>query len=171
MRATRFWTGLGCVAASAVLLMAQADRKPGLYEMTSNMTWQQSPFPAGMQMPPGAHNPFGGGPHTSQVCLTQELIDRYGGPVPQSRGDCQVKNMVKNTTGMTADYVCTGSMSGTGRLEANWTGSGQSHSKVHFTGTMQMGQRSTPVEWTMESTSNYKGSDCGSVKPMPLPPE
>ena len=34
---------------------------------------------------------------------------------------------------------------------------------------MQMGQNATPVEWTVNSTSTYKGPDCGSVKPMPMP--
>ena len=170
MRKTRIWAPVGCcLVAAAMLLFAQANRKPGLYETTATMTWQQSPFPAGMQMPAGGNSPFGGGPHTSQVCITQEMIDRYGGPMPQSRGDCQVKNMVKSATGMTADYVCTGQMSGSGKLEASWTETGQSHSKVHFTGNMQMGQRSTPVEWTMDSTSTFKGSDCGSVKPMAVP--
>jgi hypothetical protein len=134
------------------------------------MTWQQSPFPAGMPTPPGGNSPFGGGPHTSQVCVTQEMIDRYDGPMPQSRGECQVKNMEKSATGMTADYVCTGHMTGTGKLEASWTETGESHSKLHFTGTMQMGQRSTPVEWTVDSTSTYKGSDCGNVRPVPIPP-
>ena len=172
MRKNSFWVPVGCtLVASAMLLMAQADRKPGLYEMTSTMTWQQSPFPAGMQMPAGANSPFGGGPHTMQVCITQEMIDRYGGPVPQSRGDCRMKNMQKSASGMTADYVCTGQMNGTGKVESNWSESGQSHSKVHFTGTMQMGPQSTPVEWTMESNSTYKGADCGSVKPIPIKSE
>ncbi len=169
MRKFRLWVPVGCLAASALLLFAQADRKPGLYEMTSNMSWQQSPMPQGMQMPP--NSPFGGGPHTSQVCVTQQMIDRYGGPMPQSRGECQMKNMTKSATGMTADYVCTGHMSGSGKMEASWTPNGESHSKVHFTGTMQMGQRSAPVEWTIDTTSVYKGADCGSVKPIALPPE
>ena len=164
MRKFRTWVPVACcLFVSALLLTAQADRKPGLYETTANMTWQQSPMPNGMQMP-------GGGPHTSQVCVTQEMIDRYGGPMPQSRGECQMKNMNKSATGMTADYVCTGHMAGTGKMEANWTPGGQSHSKIHFTGTMQMGPNSAPVEWTIESTSTYKGADCGSVKPLPLPP-
>jgi hypothetical protein len=34
---------------------------------------------------------------------------------------------------------------------------------------MQMGQNSRPIEWTSESTSVYKGPDCGSVKPLPMP--
>jgi hypothetical protein len=33
---------------------------------------------------------------------------------------------------------------------------------------MQMGPNSTPVEYTIESVSTYKGADCGSVKPMPM---
>jgi hypothetical protein len=152
------------------MLFAQANRKPGLYDVTATMTWQQSPLPPGVQMPAGANNPFSGAPHTSQVCVTQEMIDRFGGPVPQSaRGDCQVKNQNMTATGMTADYVCTGQMSGTGKLEGTWGEGGMSHSKVHFTGTMAMGQRSTPIEWTMDTTSTFKGSDCGSVKPMALP--
>jgi hypothetical protein len=171
MRKFRFWIPVGsCFMLAAVLLIAQQGRKPGLYETTSTMTWQQSPMPAGMHMP--ANSPFGGGPHTSQVCVTQEMIDRYGGPMPQSRGECQVKNMVRSATGMTADYVCTGQMSGTGKLEANWSEAGEAHSKLHFTGNMSMGQHgSKPVEWTIESNSTYKGADCGSVKPMPLPPQ
>jgi Protein of unknown function (DUF3617) len=170
MRKFRFWVPVGCcLAVSALLLLAQSDRKPGLYETTSNMTWQQSPLPPGMQMPAGANSPFGGGPHTSQVCVTQQMIDRYGGPMPQSHGDCQAKNMTRSATGMSGEWVCTGHMNGTGKFESTWTPSGESHTKVHFTGTMQMGQRSAPVEWTMESTSTYKGADCGSVQPPPLP--
>jgi hypothetical protein len=41
-----------------------------------------------------------------------------------------------------------------------------SQTKVHFTGTMQMGPRSAPVGWTMQATSTYKGPDCGNVKPV-----
>ncbi|HKF49291.1 MAG TPA: DUF3617 domain-containing protein [Terracidiphilus sp.] len=172
MRKNRFWIPVGCcVVATAMLLMAQPNRNPGLWEVTSTMTWQQSPFPAGMQMPQGGNSPFGGGPHTSQVCVTQEMIDRYGGLVPQTRGNCQITNVQKTASGMTADYACTGQMNGKGKVESNWSADGTSTSKLHFTGTMQMGPRSTPIEWTMESNSVFKGADCGSVKPMPLPPQ
>lgn len=172
MRKIAFWAPVGCCfVAAAALLVAQSNRKPGLYDVNSTMTWQQSPLPPGVQMPAGANSPFGGGPHTSQVCVTQEMIDRYGGPTPQSRGDCQVSNVNKTANGMTADYICTGHMNGTGKLEGSWNETGESHSKVHFTGTMQMGQRSAPIEWTLESTSTFKSADCGSVKPMAMPPK
>lgn len=164
MRTFRFWVPMaGCILMSALLLIAQANRKPGLYQTTSTMTWVQSPFPAGMPVP-------GSAPTTMPVCITQQMIDRYDGPVPHSRGDCEVKNMVRNATGMSADYVCSGHMNGTGKVETHWTLNGESHSKIHFTGTLAMGQQgSRPVEWTMESTSVYKGADCGSVKPAPMP--
>lgn len=168
MRKNRLWIPAGCcVIATAVLVMAQANRHPGLYESTTTMTWQQSPFPAGMQAPP--NSPFGGGPHTTQVCVTQEMIDRYGGAPPQSRGNCHMENINKTADSMSADWICTGQMAGRGTVSSNWSGEGTATSKVHFTGTMQMGQRSTPVEWTMESTSTYKGPDCGSVKPIQMP--
>ena len=168
MRKTGFWIPAGlCLAFIAVLAIAQGTRRPGLWESTTSMTFQQSPFPPNIQMPP--NSPFGGGSHVTQVCVTQEMIDRYGGPAPQSRGDCQMSNMVKRDNGMTADWVCTGQMAGRGNLETTWTEDGHSHTKIHFTGTMQMGPRSTPVEWTMDSTSTYKGADCGSVKPLQMP--
>jgi hypothetical protein len=167
MRKSALWAPVGCcLVAAAAILFAQSSQKPGLYEVTTTMTWQQSPFPQGMQMPAGANSPFGGGPHTSQVCVTQEMIDKYGGPAPQTRGDCQVKNENRTATGMTGDYACTGQMEGAGKLEATWSEAGQGHTHLHFTGTMHMGPRTTPIEWTMESTATFKGADCGSVKPM-----
>jgi hypothetical protein len=164
MRTTRLWIpACCCVAATALLLMAQPTQRAGLYETTSNMTWQQSPMPNGMQMP-------GGGPHTTQACVTQEMIDKYGAPPPQqSRGNCQMTNVNKTATGMTGDWICTGAMNGKGSVESTWTGDGKVTAKVHFTGVMQMGPQSRPIEWTMESTSVYKGADCGDVKPMQMP--
>jgi hypothetical protein len=70
---------------------------------------------------------------------------------------------------MTASMVCTGQVNGTGTVESDWTIPDHAKGKVHFVGTMQMGQNSRPIEWTSESTSVYKGPDCGSVKPLPMP--
>ena len=54
MRKTRVWIILSCcLFALAVVALAQAIRKPGLWEMTANMTWQQSPLPPGMNAAPG----------------------------------------------------------------------------------------------------------------------
>src|SRR5579871_6195126 len=169
--------GAKTLAVSAMVLVlgsmacGQDTRKPGLYEITTSMTWQQSPFPQGMQLPPQAAAAFGGAPHTSQMCLTQEMIDKYGAPMPQQnpRQSCQVSNVQKSATGMSADWVCTGAMSGKGSIESHWSPDGTVTGKVHFAGSMQMGPNPTPIEWTSTSTSVYKGPDCGSVKPLQMP--
>ena len=157
-----------CVLALGIFAWSQS-RKPGLWEMTSNMTWQQSPLPPGIKLPPGVNSPFAGGPTTSQVCLTQAQIDKYGAPTPQSHnGDCTVQNVVLKDTSMSADWVCTGRMAGKGTLQSSWAEPDHAKGTVHFVGTMQMGARSTPVEFTIESTSVYKGADCGSVQPLDM---
>jgi hypothetical protein len=162
MSKTRVSIALGCcLFALALAALAQAVRKPGLWEMTTNMVWQQSPMPNGMTMP-------GGGPHTTQVCLTQAMVEKYGAPMPQNR-DCQVSNVVMRATSMTADWVCTGRMAGKGTLESSWAIPDQAKGKVHFVGTIPMGANSKTIEYTIESTSVFKGSDCGSVKPLPMP--
>lgn len=165
MRNTRPWIAfIGCcLFALAVCAWAQ-NGKAGLWEVTTVMTWQQSPMPPGMTAPPGS--PFNGAPRTTQVCITQAQLDKYGGPPPQTRGDCQVSNIQKTPNSMSATITCSGQMSATGTVEASWTDAEHSKSRVHMTGTMQMGPRTTPVEWTVESTSVFQSADCGSVRPV-----
>ncbi len=171
MSKTRLCVAIGCCFFFlSTFASAQINRKPGLWEMTTTMTFQKSPMPAGVTMPSGGNSPFGGGPRTSQVCITQAMIDRYGAPVPQSHNNqCQVSNVQKRPDGMSADWVCTGMMAGKGSVESSWNDPDHATTKVHFLGSMQMGPNPTPVEYTMDSTSVYKGPDCGSVKPITLP--
>ena len=169
MRKTKLWTGMACCCLSlvAIVAWAQSSRKPGLWEATTTMTFQQSPMPPGMQAPPGS--PFSGAPRTTQVCVTQAMIDKYGGPLPQNRGQCQVSKVNMTPTGMTATLTCSGQVSGTGDVVTTFSDTNSVHTKVHFTGTMQMGPQSRPIEWTSETTSAYKGPDCGSVQPITIP--
>ncbi|HWT65410.1 MAG TPA: DUF3617 family protein [Terracidiphilus sp.] len=146
-----------CIVLLGVFAWAQG-RKPGLYEVTSKMTWQQSPFPGGMGP--------GGGAHTTQVCVTQEQIDKYGDVPPQTRSNCQVTDIKKESSSMHATITCSAPMAGTGTVETRWNSADSSHSTIHFTGNMQMGSDSKTIEWTVESDSTYKGADCGSVKPI-----
>ena len=170
MSKTRVWITLGCcLFVMAVFAWAQAIRKPGLWEMTATMTWQKSPLPPGMILPPGMKSPFSGSTNTTMVCLTQAMIDKYGAPVPSTQRDCQITNVVLNTSSMTATMVCTGKMNGTATMESSWASGDTAQGKMHFTGTMQSGPNSMPVEWTVDSTSVYKGPDCGSVQPLPMP--
>ena len=118
MNKTRVLLAMGfCLFFISLGASAQTNRKPGLWEMTTTMTWQKSPMPAGMTMPAGSNSPFGGGAHTTQVCLTQAMIDKYGAPPPQSRNNqCQMSNVHMNPGSMTADWVCSGMMSGKGSV-------------------------------------------------------
>jgi hypothetical protein len=158
------------VLALSPLAEAQSPLKPGLWEATITMTWQQSPFPAGVQLPPQAMAALGGAPRTVQYCLTQAMIDRFGGPLPETRRNCQITDVSKSSSGMTAAMVCTGPpMTGKGTIEAHWGDDGTVKGKAHFLGAVQMGPNPTPVEWSSESTSVFKSSDCGNVQPPAMP--
>jgi Protein of unknown function (DUF3617) len=157
----------GLMLVASTFARAQG-RKPGLWEITSSLTLQQSPFPPGMQMP--ASSPLAAGPHTSQACLTQAMIDKYGAPLPQSQaGDCSYANVNKTDHGMTADLMCTGRMTGKGTIETSWSDPEHAKSTAHFTGTVVGRNGTVPLEWTRESTSVFKSADCGDVKPVPMP--
>jgi hypothetical protein len=151
--------------AVAAVAWAQS-RKAGLWEVTTTLTLQQSPFPAGMKPPPDS--PLSGEPHTTQVCMTQAMIERYGVPYPQN-GECTVSNVKKSDHGMTADLSCSGRAVGTGTVESSWTDPEHATGSSHFTGTVQTRGGSRPIEWTRKSTSVFKSPDCGDVKPVEMP--
>jgi hypothetical protein len=173
---------------------AQSKQKPGLWEVTSTMSMAGMPqmpqgaqmpnvqLPPGVTLPPGVQMPQAGamsggsapgsfgGAHTTQVCVTQAMIDKYGGPYSNPpRGDCKVTNISIKDSGMTANIACTGQMTGNGTVQTTFTDSNSSQTKVHITGTMQMGPNSRPLDVTMQSNAVYKGADCGSVKPAVIP--
>ncbi|HXR39322.1 MAG TPA: DUF3617 domain-containing protein [Terracidiphilus sp.] len=169
-----------CLIGLAALAQAQSKQKPGLWEVTSSVNFggssmpQMPQMPPNVQLPPGVQMPQGGpmgGPRTTQVCVTQAMIDKYGGPYSSpTRGDCQLTNISIKDNGMTANIACTGQMTATGTVESIWPEPDTTQTKMHMTGTMQMGPNSHPVDITMQAKSVYKGPDCGSVKPLPMPP-
>jgi hypothetical protein len=98
------------------------------------------------------------------------MIDKYGAPMPQSRNnECQISNIVMHSSSMTADWICSGRMAGKGTLESSWTDPDHAVGKVHFVGAIPMGPNTKTIEYTIETSSIYKGPDCGSVKPPPMP--
>jgi len=154
MRKIHVWVIL---VLGVVALGAQAQgqsRKPGLWEITATVSM------AGMPQMPQM------GAHTTQVCVTQAMIDKYGSAYsgPQQK-DCQTTDVSVTPTGMTAKIVCTGQMSMTGTVTATFVDANTTKSTMHMT--MNMGGRS--MDMTTESTSTYKGPDCGSVKPLAVP--
>jgi hypothetical protein len=150
-----FLTMAGCAGAQT--------RKAGLWELTTTMNWQQSPFPAGS--PAGA-----AAPQTTEVCLTQAMIDKYGAIMPSTRnGACQITNVAMKPGGMTGEMQCTGTMSGKGTLESSSADGVHATGSVHFVGSMKTGAKTTPIEWRSKSSATFKSADCGSVKPAPMP--
>ena len=151
------WMGVGAVTASA------GTREAGLWELTTTTTWQKSPAVSG-----GGTGSLKDSTHTTQVCLTQDMIDKYGALLPQSRGECSLSNKILNPGSITADYVCTGTMNGKGDLVSTWVDSEHSKSSVHFVGTLRAGSTEQPIEWTTESVAVFKSANCGTVKPPAL---
>ena len=170
MRSTRICLALTCsLLLTGLAAHAQSSRKPGLYEVTSSMNIGGMSMP---QMPPGAQMPSGGNPmaapHTTQICVTQAMIDKYGGPNPApQRGTCEITDMTLKPNGMSATISCTGQMTASGSIESTWTADGVGKSTIHLSGTMGPGGRSMDI--TMQASSVYKGADCGSVQPMSVP--
>ena len=160
MRKSLILTTLVCsFLAMAALAWAQS-RKAGLWEMTTTTT-----FPPSLERMPGIPS---GAPHTSMVCLTQPLLEKYGAPLPQTRGGCRVTSLDKKEGSMTAELDCTGRNTGKMTAESSWTAD-RAKGTVHFAGTAMEGNSSRKMEWTATSVSVFKGEDCGSVKPYPMP--
>ena len=112
-----------CGLALGVFAHAQTRQKAGLWEATTTMSFggQSMPqMPAGTQLPPGVHMPPGmGGAHTTQVCVTQAMVDKYGGAYSAPpRGDCTMTSHSLTATGMKATISCTGHFTATGTVES-----------------------------------------------------
>ncbi len=157
---------LSIAAALACSILGAAagnaeTRKAGLWEITTTTTWQKITGGPGSFVDPAA-----GGARTHDVCLTQEMIDKYGALLPQSRGQCHIEDKAMRAGGSSASWVCTGRMKGKGELETQWTDVDHANGSLHFVGTIQIGSESKPVEWTTVSTSVFKSSDCGNIKPL-----
>jgi len=143
-----------CVVALAAQAKAQT-RKAGLWEVTSSMS--MSGVPNMPTMPA----------RTTQVCVTQAMIDKYGSPLNTPQGNCQMTGVSLTTTGMTANLTCSGRMSLTGTIQTTFVDANTSKTTVQMTTTTGNGQS---MSMTMQSTATFKGADCGSVQPMPMPP-
>ena len=114
-----------------------------------------------MQLPPQTHH--------EKVCLTQQMIDDYGFLLPHSHGQCSMENKHAEPGRITADYVCTGTMAGRGQLTSSWSDPEHVSGTLHFTGSMVVGSDSQPIEWTTESSAEFKDAQCGAIKPRMVP--
>jgi len=171
------WMAATCLLLAAATAGAQAKPKAGLWEYSTQMSMGGQPMqmpqlPAGVKLPAGVSMPQGmGGPMVSQVCITQDQIDKYGGPVSSPHhGNCEVTNLSKQSDGMTADIKCTGDMNATGTIVSKWSNGGNTaNTTMHMAGTMNAGGSPQPIDMTTQVNATYKGPDCGSVKPVQAP--
>ncbi len=154
MSKTRTWMMVGCCFI-ALAAGAQGQRKAGLWEVTSSTT--MSGMPNMPQM----------GSHTQQVCVTQAMIDKYGGPYSNPQmAECQVTNESMTPSGMSASLTCTGRMSMTGTIQTSFVDANTTKTTVQLNMAMGNGQS---MSMTMQATASYKGPDCGSVQPLAMP--
>jgi hypothetical protein len=152
----RIWFNL-CFFAITLTALAQ-ERKPGLYELTLT-TVTISPSPVTYP------------PRVSHVCLTQEMIDKYGAIVPDSiLKTCRFNNVLKKPGGTTAEIVCSGSIAGKGTLDVHWSDSEHAKGNIHFSGTIHPGESEIKMEWNALTSSVYKGADCSLIAPATTPP-
>jgi Protein of unknown function (DUF3617) len=161
MRRIQVSIAFGCCFLATAGLVQGQQRKAGLWELTTVTTFQQAPASMGAAGP---------ATRTSQICLTQQMIDKYGSILPMTSAACHLTNIVRKEQSMKADLVCAGPMNGTGTIESSFTAE-NAKGTVHFAGAIQQGENSVPIEWTSNSTSVFKSPDCGDVKPMPMPEE
>jgi len=160
MSNARVWMMLGfCLFALANFSAAQ-NRKAGLWSITTTMHYESQPATPG--------RPTASAPYTTSACLTQELIDKYGAPLPQVGGTCKITSLDKQAHSVKAEMACTGRNSGNATMESTWTATTATGS-VHFAGTPASGSSARVVKWSSTSTSVFKSKDCGNVQPFPMP--
>ena len=153
--------------SAAVIVFAQEQEAPhhygkaGLWEVTTTMTWQKSPVRTGT---PGG--PPAAGSHTTEVCLTQAMVDA-GALFPQSRGECHIQNKVVKPGSLTANYLCTGKMKGMGNVESSFPDLEHVTGSIHFLGTLDVDRKQLPIEWTTTSSAVFKTAQCPN---NPAPP-
>lgn len=146
---------------------AQESRKAGLWIISTNTRIQQpgeSPgnFSAGHQ---GASQEPAGVP----VCLTQDVVDKFGVILPPSLRDCELSNVVQGADSFHADMMCKGSYNGVGSIESTWTDADHVAGKVRFVSRTGEAGNGRQMTWTQESTATFRGSNCGDVKPRKIP--
>ena len=156
----------------ALPLAAQAARKPGLWEVTSSMTFNKG----GPQIPPeqlekmkqmGIEMPFNK-PVTMKHCLTKEEAERDDQPpAMRKESNCQTKDFQKSGGSFSAKLVCNGkNMTGEGDIKGTYSGGETYSGTTHFVGTSSHGGQQHDVDMTTEFSGKWLGSDCGDVKPV-----
>ena len=170
MRKQRVWIILAyCLFVATVFAWAQT-RKAGLWQIATTTKILQP------GEPPGSFVEHGNSSESSAavdgglpVCLTQEMIDKYGVILPPSLKDCELSHVTQTGNSFMADMTCKGSYNGMGSVESTWTDEDHVVGKVRFVAKTSGETNARSITWTQKSTAVFKGPDCGAVKPRKMP--
>ena len=159
---------------SSSAVWAAGKMKPGLWEMTvktdamKNMPklsaeQQEQMRKAGVNLP----NMQDGG-MTMKMCMTKEMTEREQTPGSgQSQLGCESKNAQQSGNSYSVDIVCnSATMKGEGKMKGVFNGSESYSSTYDFKGTVH----GRPTTQHHESNGKWLSADCGSVKPITVPP-
>ncbi|HXS14374.1 MAG TPA: DUF3617 family protein [Acidobacteriaceae bacterium] len=128
-------------APAPLKLPSSPPIKMGLWEATSSVSTARSTM-------------------KSRACVTPESYQEEVTRVPDG---CTVTNRVVTGNSLTADVSCTmpNGVSGTGHVQANFTGTDQVHTTIQIS--MAMGGRTTPIN--IISDAHFVQTDCGDIPP------
>lgn len=169
MRKTRVWITLGCCFAAPAIIVNAQNGKAGLWEVASRTTFQQSGSVGMFNATQPANSPSDAAPGLP-VCLSQEVVDKFGVVLPPSLRDCELSHVVRQPNHMSADLTCSGRTNGKGSIDSAWTDEDHVQGKIHFVGKAKHGPNNTiTMTWTEDSNAVFKNTDCGSVRPRTIP--
>lgn len=158
---------------SAPAAMAGDKLKPGLWEVKLKSDAMKdipkiSPEQLEQMRSMGIHVPqIQPDGIVTQICLTQEMVEKEQMPMAQNESGCQAKNYQRNANSYSVDIYCSGTgLKGNGVVRGKIVDSENFSSTYEFKGTAH-GQ---PVTQRHDSTGRWLAAKCGNVKPAEAAP-
>lgn len=102
---------------------------------------------------------------TMKVCITPEMAARAEMP-SQTQGDCTGSVVSRSGNTLKSRFECKNPPT---RGEGTYTFTGDKAYAMHMT--MQTTRNGKPESMTLDGQGKWLSADCGSVKPIPLPPK
>lgn len=169
MLKSRVWMTWGCCLLAASGFASAQSRKAGLWEVTSKTTIQQPGSGTAAATGTASADQTADQPGGIPVCYSQAMVDTYGIVLPPSLRDCDIFNVVQTASRFTADMTCKGLYNGKGTIESTLTDPDHVVGKVQFASKPKDGAKQVSLHWVEDVSATFKGSDCGTVKPRPIP--
>jgi len=158
-----YWGLMGMVAA-----WAQQSHKAGLWlVVTTTHIQQEDEAPGHFEQRGKDEKPSA--ERGVPVCLTREMIDYYGVILPPSLKSCEMYNVEQTANSFKGNMSCKGSYNGVGEVESQWTDENHVSGRIRFVSKTGTSQDADIMAWTQDVTAVFKSSDCGAVKPRPMP--